>query len=146
MSSKVMALILRDARIASLSARVGSSLLGTFADRMQHMSHRFTFTARKSALLNGEPCGTSFSLVLSCLVTSKIKIAARVAIELYETSLHSLKSDEDTFIPFFRFLLVKGILESYVLSMFFNSTFLLIVPFSSTFLPTLRKCEILLYD
>lgn len=46
--------------MASLSARVGSSLLGTFADRMQHMSHRFTLTARKSALLSGEPCKKSF--------------------------------------------------------------------------------------
>lgn len=45
--------------MASLSARVGSSLLGTFADRMQHMSHRFTLTARRSALLNGEPCEKS---------------------------------------------------------------------------------------
>lgn len=45
--------------MASLSARVGSSLLGTLADRMQHISHRFTLTARKSALLNGEPCETS---------------------------------------------------------------------------------------
>lgn len=55
-SSKVIALILRDARMASLSARVGSSLLGTLADRIQHMSHKFTLTARRSALLNGEPC------------------------------------------------------------------------------------------
>lgn len=55
-SSNVIALILRDARMASLSARVGSSLLGTLADRIQHMSHRFTLTARRSALLNGEPC------------------------------------------------------------------------------------------
>jgi len=71
-SSKVMALILRDASIASLSARVGSSLLGTFADRMQHISHRFTFTARRSALLNGEPCGMSFSCSLS-----EIKVAGK---------------------------------------------------------------------
>jgi hypothetical protein len=55
-SSKVMALMLSDARIASLSARVGSSLLGTLAERMQHMSHRLTLTARKSALLSGDPC------------------------------------------------------------------------------------------
>lgn len=54
-SSKVIALMLRDARMASLSARVGSSLLGTFADRIQHISQRFTLTARKSALLRGEP-------------------------------------------------------------------------------------------
>ena len=55
-SSKVMALMLSDARMASLSARVGSSLEGTLAERMTHMSHRFTFTARRSALLRGEPC------------------------------------------------------------------------------------------
>lgn len=55
-SSNVMALMLSDAKIASLSARVGSSLLGTFADRMTHMSHRLTLTARKSARLSGDPC------------------------------------------------------------------------------------------
>ena len=55
-SSNVMALMLSEARMASLSARVGSSLLGTLAERMTHMSHRLTFTARRSARLNGEPC------------------------------------------------------------------------------------------
>ena len=54
-SSKVMALMLREARMASLSARVGSSLEGTLAERMTHMSHRFTFTALRSARLRGEP-------------------------------------------------------------------------------------------
>lgn len=54
-SSNVIALMFSDARMASLSASVGSSLLGTFADRMQHISHRFTLTARRSARLNGEP-------------------------------------------------------------------------------------------
>jgi hypothetical protein len=54
-SSKVMALMLSEARMASLSARVGSSLLGTLADRMTHISHRLTLTARRSALLNGDP-------------------------------------------------------------------------------------------
>lgn len=56
MSSNVMALMLSDAKIASLSASVGSSLLGTLADRMTHMSHRLTLTARKSARLSGDPC------------------------------------------------------------------------------------------
>ena len=28
----------------------------TFADRMTHMSHRFTLTALRSALLSGDPC------------------------------------------------------------------------------------------
>lgn len=54
-SSKVIALILSDARMASLSASVGSSLLGTFAESMTHISQRFTFTARRSARLSGEP-------------------------------------------------------------------------------------------
>lgn len=63
-SSKVIALILRDARMASLSARVGSSLLGTLADRIQHMSHKFTLTARRSALLNGEPCKNTDVIIL----------------------------------------------------------------------------------
>jgi len=54
-SSKVMALILSDARIASLSARVGSSLLGTLADSMTHISQRLTLTALKSARLSGDP-------------------------------------------------------------------------------------------
>lgn len=55
-SSNVMALMLSDAKMASLSARVGSSLLGTLADRMTHMSHKLTLTARKSARLSGDPC------------------------------------------------------------------------------------------
>ena len=54
-SSKVMALMLSDARMASLSARVGSSLEGTLAERMTHISHRLTLTARRSARLKGEP-------------------------------------------------------------------------------------------
>lgn len=54
-SSNVIALMFNEARIASLSASVGSSLDGTFAERMQHMSQRFTLTARKSARLSGEP-------------------------------------------------------------------------------------------
>ena len=51
-----MALMLREARMASLSARVGSSLEETLAERMTHMSHRLTFTDLRSALLSGEPC------------------------------------------------------------------------------------------
>ena len=54
-SSKVMALMLREARMASLSASVGSSLQGTFALRITHMSQRLTFTARRSARLSGDP-------------------------------------------------------------------------------------------
>ena len=54
-SSKVIALMLRDAKIASLSARVGSSLDGTLADRITHISQRLTLTARKSARLRGDP-------------------------------------------------------------------------------------------
>lgn len=54
-SSNVIALMFNEARIASLSASVGSSLDGTFADRIQHMSQRLTLTARKSARLSGEP-------------------------------------------------------------------------------------------
>ena len=55
MSSNVMAFMLSEARIASLSARVGSSLEGTLAERITHMSQRLTLTARRSALLSGEP-------------------------------------------------------------------------------------------
>lgn len=54
-SSKVMAFIFKDARIASLSANVGSSELGILADKITHMSHRFMLTARRSARLSGEP-------------------------------------------------------------------------------------------
>ena len=61
-SSKVIALMLREARMASLSANVGSSLDGTLADRITHMSHKFTFTARKSARLKGEPCAQIHTL------------------------------------------------------------------------------------
>lgn len=42
--------------MASLSASVGSSFDGTFADKMQHISHKLTLTARRSALLSGDPC------------------------------------------------------------------------------------------
>ena len=55
-SSKVMALMLSEARMASLSAKVGSSLEGTLAERMTHISQRLTLTARRSARLSGEPC------------------------------------------------------------------------------------------
>ena len=54
-SPNFMALMLREERMASLSAREGSSLEDTLADRMTHMSQRFTFTERRSALLRGEP-------------------------------------------------------------------------------------------
>ena len=54
-SSKVIALMLREARIASLSAKVGSSFDGTLADSITHMSHKLTLTALRSALLRGEP-------------------------------------------------------------------------------------------
>lgn len=40
MSSKVMALMLSEARMASLSASVGSSLEGIFADRITHLISR----------------------------------------------------------------------------------------------------------
>ena len=54
-SSNVMALMFSEARMASLSANVGSSLHGTLADKMTHMSQRLTFTALRSALDKGEP-------------------------------------------------------------------------------------------
>ena len=57
-SSKVIALILREAKMASLSARVGSSFEGTLADRITHISQRLTLTALKSALLRGDPLST----------------------------------------------------------------------------------------
>lgn len=55
LSSNCMDLMFRDARIDSLSCREGSSIAFWLADRMTHMSHRFTLTARKSDLLSGEP-------------------------------------------------------------------------------------------
>lgn len=54
-SSNVIALILSEAKIASLSASVGSSLLGILADKITHMSHKLMFTALRSARLRGEP-------------------------------------------------------------------------------------------
>ena len=54
-SSKVMALIFSEAKMASLSASVGSSLEGTLADNITHISHKLTLTALRSALLRGEP-------------------------------------------------------------------------------------------
>ena len=62
-SSKVMALMLREARMASLSASVGSSLDGTLAERMTHISHRLTLTALRSALLRGEPCRQQYNVM-----------------------------------------------------------------------------------
>ena len=57
-SSKVMALMLSEAKMASLSAKVGSSFDGTLADKMTHISQRFTLTARRSARLKGDPLST----------------------------------------------------------------------------------------
>ena len=54
-SSNVMALILSDAKMASLSAKVGSSLEGTLADKITHISQRLTLTALRSARLKGDP-------------------------------------------------------------------------------------------
>ena len=54
-SSNVIALILSDAKIASLSANVGSSLEGTLADKITHISQRLTLTALRSARLKGDP-------------------------------------------------------------------------------------------
>ena len=54
-SPNVIALMLRDERIASLSARDGSSVPETLAERITHISHKLTFTDLKSALLSGEP-------------------------------------------------------------------------------------------
>ena len=59
-SSNVIALMFSEARIASLSAKVGSSFDGTLAERITHISHKFTFTARRSARLSGEPCNQYF--------------------------------------------------------------------------------------
>ncbi|VVC98914.1 unnamed protein product [Leptidea sinapis] len=59
-SSNVIALMFNEARIASLSASVGSSLDGTFADRMQHMSHNNKVDVLpETAIL--EICLTSYS-------------------------------------------------------------------------------------
>lgn len=58
----VMALMLSDAKIASLSASVGSSLFGILADKITHISHRFTLTALRSARDSGEPCAEQASL------------------------------------------------------------------------------------
>lgn len=48
--------MLSDAKIASLSARVGSSFgFGIRADTITHISQRLILTARKSARESGEP-------------------------------------------------------------------------------------------
>lgn len=41
--------------MASLSANVVSSVFGTRADIITHISHRLIFTARRSARDNGDP-------------------------------------------------------------------------------------------
>ena len=55
LSSKVMALMLREQRMASLSTRLGSSRFLSLADTITHMSHRLMFTARRFARFSGEP-------------------------------------------------------------------------------------------
>jgi len=55
-SSNVIALILSEQSIASLSTRLPSSTFDLRADRMTHMEHRFTFTARRLARFSDEPC------------------------------------------------------------------------------------------
>ena len=64
-SPKVIALMLSEERMASLSAREGSSPAATLADRMTHMSHRFTLTDLRSARLRGEP----WTLISACKFT-----------------------------------------------------------------------------
>jgi len=54
-SSNVIALMLSEHRIASLSTRLLSSAIELRADRMTHMSHRLIWTARRLARFNGEP-------------------------------------------------------------------------------------------
>ena len=54
----VMALIFNVASTASLSAILGSSAVDILAERMMHMSLRFTLTALRSALLIGDPWRT----------------------------------------------------------------------------------------
>lgn len=55
LSSNVIALMFSEHKIASLSTRCGSPSLASFADKITHMSHRFIFTARRLALISGEP-------------------------------------------------------------------------------------------
>jgi len=54
-SSNIIALMLSEQRIASLSTRLPSSKLQLRADRTMHMSHMLILHARKWARLNGEP-------------------------------------------------------------------------------------------
>lgn len=55
LSSNVMALMLREHKMASLSTRWGSSKFLSLADKITHISQRFTFTARRLARFRGEP-------------------------------------------------------------------------------------------
>lgn len=54
-SSKVMALMLSEQSIASLSTRLLSSILVFLADRMTHMSLKLMLTARRLARFKGDP-------------------------------------------------------------------------------------------
>ena len=50
----------RDVTITHRDLGPGTRLV-TLADRMTHMSHRFTLTALRSALLSGDPCNHSIN-------------------------------------------------------------------------------------
>ena len=55
-SSNVMALMLSEQRIDSLSTRLLSSLVPLRADSMTHMEQVLMLTARRLARFRGEPC------------------------------------------------------------------------------------------
>jgi len=66
-SSNVIALMLSEHKIASLSTRFVSSAFELRADSMTHMSHMLMCTARRLARFSGDPCGvktTQISLPL----------------------------------------------------------------------------------
>ena len=65
-SSNVIALMLSEHRIASLSTRLLSSAIELRADRMTHMSHRLMCTARRLARFNGEPCNVTTTIRRCC--------------------------------------------------------------------------------
>jgi len=58
-SSNVIALMLSEHKMASLSTRLLSSPIELRADRMTHMSQRLMWTARRFARFNGEPCNVT---------------------------------------------------------------------------------------
>ena len=88
-SSNVIALILSEQSIASLSTRLPSSTFDLRADRMTHIEHRFTFTARRLARFNEEPYMPEIKvqrLKIQLLNLFKVKLLIKTQLSIFSSS------------------------------------------------------------